>query len=198
MADAQHRAARQHHREDRAGDRRPPAAFFEHGDIGLQPLQAGRHRADVGIHESTVSRVVNSKYLQCPPGLIPMRNFFTSHVETSAGDACSATAVKAMIRQLVESEAAGEPLSDHRLAKMLAAARHPDRTQDRDQVPRCARHRSGGNAPPCRPRVGGDRTSIGPTQAQWSRSRPGRSTVGHECSVAVGGGRPRPGHGLSR
>lgn len=95
-------------------------AFFEHGDIGLQPLKLADIAADVGIHESTVSRVVNSKYLQCPAGLIPMRKFFTSHVETSAGDACSATAVKAMIRQLVESEAAGEPLSDHRLAKMLA------------------------------------------------------------------------------
>ncbi|MBA3477864.1 MAG: RNA polymerase factor sigma-54 [Lautropia sp.] len=95
-------------------------AFFEHGDIGLQPLKLADIAADVGIHESTVSRVVNSKYLQCPAGLIPMRKFFTSHVETSAGDACSATAVKAMIRQLVDSEAAGEPLSDHRLAKMLA------------------------------------------------------------------------------
>ena len=95
-------------------------AFFEHGDIGLQPLKLADIAADVGIHESTVSRVVNSKYLQCPAGLIPMRKFFTSHVETSAGDACSATAVKAMIRQLVESEAAGEPFSDHRLAKMLA------------------------------------------------------------------------------
>lgn len=95
-------------------------AFFEHGDIGLQPLKLADIAADVGIHESTVSRVVNSKYLQCPAGLIPMRKFFTSHVETSAGDACSATAVKAMIRQLVENEAAGEPLSDHRLAKMLA------------------------------------------------------------------------------
>lgn len=95
-------------------------AFFEHGDIGLQPLKLADIAADVGIHESTVSRVVNSKYLQCPAGLISMRKFFTSHVETSAGDACSATAVKAMIRQLVESEAAGEPLSDHRLAKMLA------------------------------------------------------------------------------
>ncbi|MEO6269431.1 MAG: RNA polymerase factor sigma-54 [Lautropia sp.] len=95
-------------------------AFFEHGDIGLQPLKLADIAADVGIHESTVSRVVNSKYLQCPAGLIPMRKFFTSHVETSAGDACSATAVKAMIRQLVQNEAAGEPLSDHRLAKMLA------------------------------------------------------------------------------
>ena len=49
-----------------------------------------------------------------------MRRFFTSHVETTAGDACSATAVKAMIRQLVESETPAEPLSDHRLAKLLA------------------------------------------------------------------------------
>ena len=94
-------------------------AFFEHGDIGLQPLKLADIAADVGIHESTVSRVVNSKYLQCP-GLIPMRRFFTSHVETAAGDACSATAVKAMIRQLVDSETPSEPLSDHRLAKLLA------------------------------------------------------------------------------
>lgn len=94
-------------------------AFFDHGDIGLQPLKLADIAADVGIHESTVSRVVNSKYLQCPAGLIPMRKFFTSHVETSAGDACSATAVKAMIRQLVSSETAVDPLSDHRLAKML-------------------------------------------------------------------------------
>jgi hypothetical protein len=49
-----------------------------------------------------------------------MRRFFTSHVETAAGDACSATAVKAMIRQLVDSETPSEPLSDHRLAKLLA------------------------------------------------------------------------------
>ena len=95
-------------------------AFFEHGDIGLQPLKLADIAADVGIHESTVSRVVNSKYLQCPAGLIPMRRFFTSHVETAAGDACSATAVKAMIRQLVDSETPSEPLSDHRLAKLLA------------------------------------------------------------------------------
>ena len=94
-------------------------AFFEHGDIGLKPLRLADIAADVGIHESTVSRVVNSKYLQCPAGLIPLRKFFTSHVETSAGNACSATAVKAMIRQLVDAESTGEPLSDHRLAKLL-------------------------------------------------------------------------------
>lgn len=94
-------------------------AFFEHGDIGLQPMRLSDIAADVGIHESTVSRVVNSKYLQCPRGLISLKRFFTSHVETSAGDACSATAVKAMIRQLIDKEGPLDPLSDHRLTKML-------------------------------------------------------------------------------
>ncbi len=92
--------------------------FFEHGDIGLQPMRLADIAQDVGIHESTVSRVVNSKYLQSPRGLISLKRFFTSHVETSAGDACSATAVKAMIRQLIDGEG-DEPISDHRLAKLL-------------------------------------------------------------------------------
>lgn len=94
-------------------------SFFEHGDIGLKPMKLADIAADVGVHESTVSRVVNSKYLQCPSGLVPLRRFFTSHVETSAGIACSATAVKAMIRQLVSAEPAGEPHSDHRLTRLL-------------------------------------------------------------------------------
>ena len=93
--------------------------FFEFGDIGMQPMRLADIAQDVGIHESTVSRVVNSKYLQCPRGLIRLKTFFTSHVETSSGDACSAMAVKAMIRQLVDNEGE-DPISDHRLAKLLA------------------------------------------------------------------------------
>lgn len=93
--------------------------WFEHGDIGLQPMRLSDIAADIGIHESTVSRVVNSKYLQCPRGLISLKRFFTSHVETSGGDACSAAAVKAMIKQLIDQESGNDPLSDHRLAKML-------------------------------------------------------------------------------
>lgn len=93
--------------------------FFEHGDIGLQPMRLADIAADIGIHESTVSRVVNSKYLQCPRGLISLKRFFTSHVETSAGNTCSATAVKAMIRQLLSGESPAAPISDHRLAKLL-------------------------------------------------------------------------------
>lgn len=93
--------------------------YFEYGEIGMQPMRLADIAQDVGIHESTVSRVVNSKYLQCPRGLVRLKTFFTSHVETNSGDACSAMAVKAMIRQLIDSEG-DDPISDHRLAKLLA------------------------------------------------------------------------------
>lgn len=93
--------------------------FFDYGDIALQSMKLADIAEDLGIHESTVSRVVSSKYLQCPRGLIPMKRFFTSHVETAAGNACSATAVKAMIRQLIENESPEAPVSDHRLTRML-------------------------------------------------------------------------------
>ena len=93
--------------------------YFEFGEIGMQPMRLADIALDVGIHESTVSRVVNSKYLQCPRGLVRLKTFFTSHVETSSGDACSAMAVKAMIRQLIDNEGE-DPISDHRLAKLLA------------------------------------------------------------------------------
>ena len=93
--------------------------YFEYGEIGMQPMRLADIAEDVGIHESTVSRVVNSKYLQCPRGLVRLKTFFTSHVETHSGDACSAMAVKAMIRQLIDNEG-DDPISDHRLAKLLA------------------------------------------------------------------------------
>ncbi len=94
-------------------------SFFEHGDIGLKPMKLADIAEDIGVHESTVSRVVNSKYLQCPRGLVPLRRFFTSQVETSAGVGCSATAVKAMIRLLIDAEPAADPHSDHRLTRLL-------------------------------------------------------------------------------
>ncbi len=62
--------------------------YFEYGEIGMQPMRLADVAQDVGIHESTVSRVVNSKYLQCPRGLVRLKTFFTSHVETNSGDAC--------------------------------------------------------------------------------------------------------------
>ncbi len=96
------------------------AAYFEHGEIALKPMTLADVAADIEMHESTVSRVVSSKYMACPTGLKPMKMFFTSHVQTNAGDACSATAVKAMIKAMVSEEPAHEPYSDHKLADLLS------------------------------------------------------------------------------
>ncbi len=95
--------------------------YFEYGDIALEPMTLTDIADEIGAHQSTVSRVVSSKYLVCPAGLRPLKLFFTSHVQTNAGDACSASAVKAMIRRLVETEASADPLSDHKLAQLLSA-----------------------------------------------------------------------------
>ncbi|MEZ5651753.1 MAG: RNA polymerase factor sigma-54 [Burkholderiaceae bacterium] len=94
--------------------------FFDHGDIGLKPMTLAEIADAVGVHESTVSRVVNNKYMATPGGLVPLRRFFGSSVSTTAGRACSAAAVKAMILQMVEKEVPGEPLTDHQLTDLLA------------------------------------------------------------------------------
>ena len=95
--------------------------YFEYGDIALEPMTLTDIAEEIGAHQSTVSRVVTSKYLVYPGGLRPMKMFFSSHVQTNAGDACSASAVKAMIKRLVQEESADDPLSDHKLAELLAA-----------------------------------------------------------------------------
>lgn len=94
--------------------------FFEHGDIGLRPMTLAEVADAVGVHESTVSRVVNNKYIQSPGGLIPMRKLFGSAIATSTGRSASAAAVKAMIQSLIDKEPPDEPLSDHRLTELLA------------------------------------------------------------------------------
>ncbi|MEZ5659860.1 MAG: RNA polymerase factor sigma-54 [Burkholderiaceae bacterium] len=96
------------------------AGFFDHGDIGLKPLTLAEIAQAVGVHESTVSRVVNNKYLATPTGLVSLRRFFGSSVSTTAGRACSAAAVKAMILQMVERESPQEPMTDHELTAQLA------------------------------------------------------------------------------
>jgi len=94
--------------------------YFDHGEIALKPMTLADVAADIDMHESTVSRVVSTKYLVCPSGLKPMKSFFSSHVHTNAGDSCSASAVKAMIQAIVEQEPANEPFSDHKLTELLS------------------------------------------------------------------------------
>ncbi|HJO36746.1 MAG TPA: RNA polymerase factor sigma-54, partial [Gammaproteobacteria bacterium] len=73
------------------------------------------------MHESTISRVTNQKYMHTPRGVFELKYFFSSHVSTADGGECSATAIQAMIRKLVAAEDPRRPLSDAKLAEKLLA-----------------------------------------------------------------------------
>ena len=93
--------------------------FFDHGEVAMRPLVL-REIADIlGLHESTVSRVTTQKYMATPRGMFELKYFFGSHVATEAGGACSATAIRALIRQLIGAEDPKKPLSDSQLAEVL-------------------------------------------------------------------------------
>ena len=94
-------------------------AFFERGDAAMRPLVLRDVAAEVGMHESTISRVTTRKYLQCPRGMYEFKYFFSTHVGTGADD-YSSTAVQALIRQLIANEEPDRPLSDSALSKALA------------------------------------------------------------------------------
>ena len=93
--------------------------FFEHGEVAMRPLIL-REIADIlGLHESTVSRVTSQKYMATPRGIFELKYFFGSHVATDTGGACSATAIRALIKQLVGAEDGKKPLSDSQLSEIL-------------------------------------------------------------------------------
>ena len=93
--------------------------FFEHGEVAMRPLVL-REIADVlGLHESTVSRVTTQKFMLTPRGIFELKYFFGSHVATETGGACSATAIRALIKQLVAAEDAKRPLSDSKISEIL-------------------------------------------------------------------------------
>ncbi|HUL96635.1 MAG TPA: RNA polymerase factor sigma-54 [Usitatibacter sp.] len=94
--------------------------FFEHGEVAMRPLVLREIAEAVGLHESTISRVTTQKYMLTPRGIFELKYFFGSHVSTDTGGACSATAIRALIKQLVAAEDARKPLSDHRISDILA------------------------------------------------------------------------------
>jgi len=93
--------------------------FFEHGEIAMRPLVLRDIAESVGLHESTVSRVTTQKYMHTPRGICELKYFFGSHVVTDTGGACSATAIRALIKQLVQKENPRKPLSDNKIAGIL-------------------------------------------------------------------------------
>lgn len=93
--------------------------FFEHGDIAMRPLVLREIADEVGLHESTISRVTTRKYMLTPRGVYELKYFFGSHVATDSGGACSATAIRALIKQLINEENPKKPLSDSQITDIL-------------------------------------------------------------------------------
>lgn len=100
---------------------REQAGFLEFGAQALHPLTLRSVAAELGLHESTVSRAIARKYVRTPRGTIPLRDFFASGIETEGGGSASSTAIQDMIRKLVAAEDPRKPLSDARLADTLKA-----------------------------------------------------------------------------
>ena len=97
------------------------SGFLEFGAQALRPLTLREVAAEIGMHESTVSRAVSRKHVHTPRGTLPLRAFFASGIDTEGGGEASSTAIQDMIRRLVESENPRKPLSDARLAETLKA-----------------------------------------------------------------------------
>ncbi|MDB5800552.1 MAG: polymerase factor sigma-54 [Rhodocyclales bacterium] len=93
--------------------------FFDHGEVAMRPLTLREIAEELELHESTVSRVTTQKYMATTKGIFELKYFFGSHVSTDTGGACSATAIRALIRQMVAGEDGKKPLSDAKIAEML-------------------------------------------------------------------------------
>ncbi|MBI1909087.1 MAG: RNA polymerase factor sigma-54 [Deltaproteobacteria bacterium] len=93
--------------------------FLEKGIHYLRPLVLRDVAEDIGMHESTISRVTNNKYAQTPMGLFELKYFFHSKVTTSNGEAMTSEAVKDEIRKMISGENHQKPLSDQEIAEML-------------------------------------------------------------------------------
>ena len=94
--------------------------FFENGEEAMKPMVLRSIAETIEMHESTVSRVTTRKYMHTPAGIYEFKYFFSSHVSTEAGGECSATAIRAIIKKLVAAENPAKPLSDNKMAAVLA------------------------------------------------------------------------------
>lgn len=95
-------------------------AFFEQGEEAMKPMVLNDIAERIDMHESTISRVTTQKYMHTPRGIFELKYFFSSHVSTAEGGERSSTAIRALIRKLVDEEPAAKPFSDSKIAELLA------------------------------------------------------------------------------
>ncbi len=93
--------------------------FFLHGELAMRPLVLREIADELGLHESTISRVTTAKYMATPHGTFELKYFFGSSLGTEAGGNASSTAVRALLKQFIAAEEADKPLSDSQLADLL-------------------------------------------------------------------------------
>ncbi|MGA0585861.1 RNA polymerase factor sigma-54 [Dyella sp. KRB-257] len=98
---------------------RRQSAFLDYGPEAMHPLVLREVAEEVGMHESTISRVTTRKYIHTPRGTFELKHFFSSGVSTEDGGSASSTAIQAMLRKLVDAEDPRKPLSDQALAEEL-------------------------------------------------------------------------------
>jgi RNA polymerase sigma-54 factor len=93
--------------------------FLEHGSVAMRPMILKDIAEELGLHESTISRVTTQKYMHTPNGIVEFKYFFSSHVSTESGGECSSTAIRAFIKELISTENLAKPLSDDKIATLL-------------------------------------------------------------------------------
>jgi len=93
--------------------------FFEHGEVAMRPMVLREIAEMLSLHESTISRVTTQKYMLTARGTFELKYFFGSHVATDSGGAASATAIRALIKQLIAAEEPKAPLTDSKIAELL-------------------------------------------------------------------------------
>jgi len=93
--------------------------FLEFGPMAMKPLGLREIATELGLHESTVSRVTNNKYMATPVGVFELKYFFSREMATASGGACSATAIRGVIKGMIEAENPVDPLSDAQIARLL-------------------------------------------------------------------------------
>lgn len=94
-------------------------ACLESGDEAMRPMILQDVADSIDMHASTVSRITSHKYIHTPRGVLPLKHFFSSALETNAGAQCSATAIRALMKKLIAAENPQKPLSDNKLTSLL-------------------------------------------------------------------------------
>lgn len=95
--------------------------FLEFGAMAMKPLGLREIAQELGVHESTVSRVTSNKYIATPSGVFELKYFFSRAMVSRSGGACSGTAIRGLVKEMIEREPSGQPLSDAEIARRLCA-----------------------------------------------------------------------------